>query len=413
MTTDVSSFSQQLAAGRIDDPGSLVSALWAMRREDRHAEAFGLAERSVQLLPDEPALRDVGAMLFYDLKIKPLADDAEIPVCARLFRESDRFRAVPMADGSVHGRIYSYRLVALRLAKVAVERDPSLAIRILETVVVRALPSERRAVDQPGGRRDEMPSDLDNYYLRLTKAFELASRWRDLLAVEVPAVAALAGSPHQHWIVLRLAKAAIETGDVARAEALSSHRSVDRRNPQWVPVIARIQAGRGDDAGAIESLKALIGRAPNLPYQVNNIATLAGLLEGRDRRISDSLTMLEFHIRRRQNWGIRPNLQARVDEVVTPVSELWDEARLRSWMSETSASSRNRHTGVVKRHLENGSAGFIARDDGGDIFFALPRGGNKPLPAVGTKVSFVIEPSFDKKRNRPSERASDVKEVAG
>lgn len=413
MTTDVSSFSQQLAAGRIDDPGSLVSALWAMRREDRHAEAFGLAERSIRLLPDEPALRDVGAMLFYDLKIKPLAEDAEIPVCALLFRESDRFRAVPMADGSVHGRIYSYRLVALKLAKVAVERDPSLAIRILETLVVRAIPSERRAVDQPGGRRGEMPSDLDNYYLRLTKALELSKRWDDLLAVEAPAVAALAGSPHQHWIVMRLAKAAIETGDFSRAEKLSSHRSVDRRNPQWLPVIARIQAGRGDDAGAIESLKALIGRAPNLSYQVNNIARLAGLLEGHNRRVADSLTMLEVQVRRNEGWAIQPDLQNRVDRVVTAAADLWDEKNLRSWMSEASASSQDRHTGVVKRHLENGVAGFIEKDDGGDIYFSLPRGANKVLPAVGARVSFVIEPSFDKKRNRPSERASDVKEAVG
>lgn len=412
MPTDVTAFAQQMQAGRVDDPAGLVSALWAMRREDRHAEALTLVDKALDILPDDHALRDVGAMLFYDVRIKNLPDDADVPTCNRFSRDAERYRAVPITHESVFGKIYSYRLVALKLAKIVVERDPNLALRMLATLVVGALSTDRRKANQPGGPETELPSDLDTYYLRLTKALEVAGRNEDLLQLEFVAIPALNGSQHQHWVVMRLVKAAIGLGDFDRANQLASHRSVDRRNLQWVPLIAQIQAGQGDSDGAIASLKKLIVRAKDLSFQVNNIARLAALIRADDPAIADSLTMLEFRVRSEKGWAVKPELKARVDQINSAGAGQWDERQIRAWMGEPAGMPASaRGAGVVKRHLENGASGFIARDGGEDIYFVMPRGSTDPLPAIGSRVSFVVEPSFDRKRNRNSERAVDVRIV--
>jgi hypothetical protein len=414
MPTDVTAFALQMQSGRVDDPAGLVSALWAMRREDRHVEALNLADQALGILPDEPALRDVGAMLFYDVRVKNLPDDADVPTCNRISRDAERYRAVPINGKSVYGNIYSYRLVALKLAQIVVEREPILALRILETLVVGALPTDRKTTEQGGGPTTLLRSDRDKYYLWITKALEKAGRNEDLLQLEPVAIPALDGSQHQHWIVMRLVKAAIGLGDFDKANQLAMHRSVDRRNPQWVPLIAQIQAGQGDSDGAIASLKKLIVRAKDLSFQVNNIARLAALIRADHPAIADSLTMLEFRVRSGKGWAIKAELKARVDQIISAGAEQWDDKQIRAWMEESAGMPVSaRGTGVVKSHLPNGASGFIARDGLEDLYFVMPRGSTEPLPAIGARVTFVVEPSFDKKRNRNSERAVDVRRVEG
>ena len=65
-----------------------------------------------------------------------------------------------------------------------------------------------------------------------------------------------------------------------------------------------------------------------------------------------------------------------------------------------------REVGTVFKHLNVG-AGFIEPDSGsGSLFFSLPRDSKNPLPLVGARISFVRQKSFDKKKERESERAA-------
>ena len=74
------------------------------------------------------------------------------------------------------------------------------------------------------------------------------------------------------------------------------------------------------------------------------------------------------------------------------------------------ADDPSRTTGVVKSVLDGGKSGFIRFEDGSDdIFFSLPRNSTKDAPAPGTHVSFRVVDGFDKKKNRPSKRAVDVR----
>jgi len=410
---DTSLFESQIESGRIHDVPAFVTALWDLRRENRHAAAWELADRSLALLPDDPGLRDVTAMIFYDLRIKSLTDDTDVPTCARLFAESQRFRAVPTDSGGVFGKIYSYRLIALRLSKIVVEKDAGLALRMLESLVVGALQMERRPFLGSGDSHSKLrPSDLDSYYLRLTKALELLGRWEEILNVEEAAIRALEGSDNQQWILLRLAKAALELNNVAKAKEFASHRSVNPHSPYWKSITARIQQGQGDSASAIESLKSLIGSQRDLSYQVKNLAQLAVLMAEVDVTIADSLTKLEAAIRVKNSWSIRGDLKERLNKVTTPDSNLWDEQRLRAWMTaRSSVSTGPRLTGVVVRHLDNGFSGFIRKDQGGEIYYARSKGSNEALHPVGTRVSFLVQPSFDRKKNRDSERAVDIRMI--
>lgn len=402
------------------DVRGFCNQVWAARRENRHREAMDSVERALAIRPDEPSIRDVGAMLFYDLEVKPLPIDADLATCERLFQRSQQFRPPPSVTAGNFG-IYSYRLVALKLSKLVVQEKPRLAIQILETLAVNELSSERRKMEQARGPRTILLSDRDTYFLRLTKAYELTQRWTDLLELEQAAIGALADSEHQHWVLMRLVKAALEVANVETAMRLCGHSSVKEDNPHWRALLARVMEAQGDSSSAIELLRAVIGAQKDLSFQVKNLALLADLMIAVDRVIADSLTKLEFEIRSGNGWSIRDDLRQRLSQVKTPDTEIWPEKRLREWLrasSKTTVKSREkkgdgvRHFGRVKNHSGNGFSGFISKEGGGDIYFALRPGAQGSLPKVGTRVSFFIEPSFDKKKNRESERAVDVKVVA-
>ncbi|RMH77026.1 MAG: hypothetical protein D6683_09400, partial [Actinomyces sp.] len=67
-----------------------------------------------------------------------------------------------------------------------------------------------------------------------------------------------------------------------------------------------------------------------------------------------------------------------------------------------------RENGTVRKLLNEGS-GFITRDRGGELYFGMPRG--VPAPPAGTRVSFEVITGFDKKKNRPSDKAVAVRPI--
>jgi len=68
--------------------------------------------------------------------------------------------------------------------------------------------------------------------------------------------------------------------------------------------------------------------------------------------------------------------------------------------------------GVVKTILRNGKAGFITGDDKKDYFFKV-RGfkGDRKKLQEGLKVKFNLEDSFDRKKNKKTKAAINIREI--
>jgi len=73
------------------------------------------------------------------------------------------------------------------------------------------------------------------------------------------------------------------------------------------------------------------------------------------------------------------------------------------------AQDNERLTGVVHKHISEGS-GFITPDSGGDdIYFSMGRKNTTPIPPVGTRVSYIETRGYDAKKDRESTRATKVR----
>ena len=68
--------------------------------------------------------------------------------------------------------------------------------------------------------------------------------------------------------------------------------------------------------------------------------------------------------------------------------------------------------GTLKTILKNGKAGFISGSDRKDYYFKLSSfKGPKNRLTEGLKVSFIIEDSYDKKKQMRSKAATHVREI--
>jgi cold shock CspA family protein len=82
---------------------------------------------------------------------------------------------------------------------------------------------------------------------------------------------------------------------------------------------------------------------------------------------------------------------------------------LRPFWGQQMTGGRPRSLGRVKSLLDD-RAGFIKTDDGTDIYFQLRDfEGPRSALAPGTKVSFTIVDSFDRKKGKASNRAELVR----
>ena len=386
------------------DVGEVSQILYLWRRQGNLESALRCGEASLQLVPDNKRLLNCVAWIYYSIFVKPLDDESPIVDCLRIFQNGQRFR-LPDNQLLRPTEFDPYKTIAFTISKLVIQRDPRLCLKILATIPVTSLFSVMKTYE---GKLQ--PSELQNYFGRLTKALEQVGSWQLLWDMRDQAISSFEGSDKQHWVVKRVVTAAIELGDLNSAGQYASHRCVPRNDKNWLITFAHISDLSGDRPKAIEFLKSSISQHRDLSFAVNNLATLTQWLSIEDVMIAESLTFLEYQIRQKQGWPIKSGLQMRVDAISRPHSDLLTEKQLQDWWgTSTQKVNQPRQSGVIKSHLSNGFGGFITSEGGEDLYFAVPRGSQDPLLPIGTRVTFVVTEGFDKKKNRSSSQAQKVR----
>ena len=94
----------------------------------------------------------------------------------------------------------------------------------------------------------------------------------------------------------------------------------------------------------------------------------------------------------------------------TDIREL--RVKLKGFWENEKYSALPKMEGTVKAILKNGKAGFISGSDEKDYYFNISsfKGAINRL-ARGLRVSFVIEDSYDKKKQMRSKAATHVREI--
>lgn len=385
-----------------------TDAAWDARRlidqlskAKQHQLAVEHANRALEIWNDFEPLSSAVAWVLYRKDLAEVSEESNLEQ-RRLAKHSlDKIKN--LCEKEPYGTYSAWPPSALKFTAALAKRWPNAALDILKQLDQKKL---------NGQRKEKFPSDRERWFMQTTKALDSSGQWEELLRTCTAAQGeACIDDKNQKWISLRLAEALRFLNRIDEAEPIIARLTKDLGDwwlyARWAKVLA--QMGRSQEAlnAAYRALSA--GGASSFGWET--LGLVGELLEKSDQELAVAHVRLSRAFRQQEGWpankpleelakrlGISEQDEASISELKKILQQNWRQTE-----------DSKRETGTVIKHINEG-AGFIAPDSGGDaIFFSVPMNSNKQLPGVESKVSFIRENSFDKKKNRESERATKWK----
>ena len=378
--------------------------VWEVRRQvvelsraGNHDRAIELGEAALEQQPEFAPLASAFGWAFYRRDLSDLDDQKDLPTRQRAKAALDRIAELCGRDP--YGKYSPWPNAALKLAEVLSKRWPTASLDVLT-----ALDPERLVGEKEG----DFEAPRVRWVMIRTKALEAAGLWRELLAACDAALEdASLGNNNGHWVALRRCEALRHIGRAEEAEPILRAKAEESGDWWLFERLAQVQESLGRENEAIGTAYRALNSTRVTSFQWRVVFFLARLLEGRDPDLAAKHARLARAFRREEGWpadgqlmalcarlSVRDALDQSSRELVADLGRVWRRIE-----------DAERDIGRVDRHLSEGS-GFIKPDRGGEpIYFARARSSNQPLPEVGARVSYLVQKSFDKKKNRESLRA--------
>jgi len=254
----------------------------------------------------------------------------------------------------------------------------------------------------------DFPSQAARYYLGITKCLEAEEEWKRLVqACDTVITKGLVDNDNLVWVLRRRGLALLALGD--GAEAVRDLRDALRRKDEWyiAKELGDALAAVGDTAAAIEHYRLALSRpTKELSFRWLAVMRLGESLKSSDPEAAIDHLALARDLRAAAGWSEDPELDDLLRQLDVDPEHKPDRKKLAAWWA--SVRDDQRVTGVVETVFDHRGAGFVRVDDTHEsLYFAMKPGSR--APAEGTRVSFEIIDSFDKKKKRPSQRATNVR----
>jgi tetratricopeptide (TPR) repeat protein len=148
--------------------------------------------------------------------------------------------------------------------------------------------------------------------------------------------------------------------------------------------------------------------------KINLYSLLEDILNGKGlNKEALKHTELIYHIRKENNWEVDERLTPKLEENGINTDEVKNprklEKDLKKYWETLKFANQEQLLGTISNLLPHGKAGFINSEDGNSYYFNInefksPKNQLNP----GTNVSFFLEDSFDKKRNKKTKQAVNI-----
>lgn len=387
---------------------------YCLRALDRQTEALALCREIYRTNPTFNQNRHLYGWCVYDLEIKPLRDGE--PADVKTF-----FKAAEAITQLTVQEPYSpYERTVFFVLRYLKDRQPYPADEILawcDKLDPDQLSTESRTYTGRDGKERVEASALEQWYGHRTKALEHLRRWEELIVVCNEALDRLSTFHYNDevWFRRRIATAKAELGDIDAA--IGDLKALVRQKPEWFIQydLARLLHQKEQDEAALDyAVDAALGPG-ELAFKWDLFALMGDLLAAQGKPdVAGQHYRLASALRAEQGWREDRDLAVHVREL-PPAPEQSAQTLARELEGVWRAykfSDQERTTGEIERTDPGKRSGFIRADDGRRIFFRY-RNFVSPRERllIGTKVSFFLQQSFDKSKNRDSEEAVDVREI--
>ncbi|PKN86626.1 MAG: hypothetical protein CVU46_07165 [Chloroflexi bacterium HGW-Chloroflexi-8] len=388
-------------------PSPSIGWRWAfsLRKMDSIAMAEKVIQEVIQKFPNDKFVISEFGWIQYFKDIKPGLD------------ENNLGRIINAAN-----KVWTYSPTDLLLAKLVLAVTKAAGKRGKWDIVLEW--SGRVQADQLDSKATEYEgkpgmSDRELWYIRRSHAMLELSQFNEARQF---AHEGLKEFPNELYLSRNKALALAGSGDVAGGAAelrqLLHHPRAD----------AYLKADLGElefQLGNLDEANRLLCEAVLNPqgdqYKLGYFLTMAeiNLAKGRPMAAAESIALAKA-VRQKEEWSIPAkltHLEQETIEMLDAQGQVWPElpqdihslSKLCAghWKAESTIGLK-RVTGRVGRIYPDKKHTFLERDDGEKSVFVLVRDLPKGC-SEGTRVEFVLKPSFDRKKNEESMQAADVK----
>lgn len=387
---------------------------YCLRALGRQRESLDLCREIYRLHPEFNPNRNLYGWCVYDLEIKP-AREGE-PAEGKTF-----FRAAEAITQLTAQEAYSpYERTVFEVLRYLKDRQTYPADEILawcDKLDPDKLSTEARTYTGRDGKERVEASPLEQWYGHRTKALEHLRRWEELIVVCNEALDRLTEFHYSDeiWFRRRIATAKAELGDLDAA--IGDLKALVRLKPDWFiqADLAQLLHRKGDDDAALDyALDAALGPG-DLRFKWDLFVLMGDILAVQGKpEVAGPHYRLASALRAEQGWREDSDLAGHLRDL-PPAPEQPAAALARelegTWRALKFAE-QERATGEIERTDPGKRSGFIHGDDGRRIYFRY-RNFVSPRERlmIGAKVSFFLQSSFDKSKNRDSEEAVDIREI--
>jgi tetratricopeptide (TPR) repeat protein len=384
---------------------------YCLRKLGRLQEALEVAREVYRLKSDFRYGKAIYAWILYDLYIR----HAETPN-QTLVKAADAIVSLTN-DEQAYEATSAFVITVLGMAKLwaAYPRD----LRVLEWLdkldVDRLSTDPGKGTDQRGQER-ELTSRKEQYYSLKTHSLERLERWQECLEAATRALTDCGALHHDNdvWFARRIALAKQKLGHPEEA-VTELERLVDRKQTGFLHTDVAAAAWDAGDKDrtfkhALQSLRA----EQEIGFKLEAARLMAEVLWQRGQ-VEEAREHIRLCVAVRAEKGWKPaddlsslaskwEVNGKQENAATLLQRLrllWDR-----WSEEISP----RMSGVITRILPNGHAGFIRGNNNVDFYFDSREWKERKLkPAAGNRVTFGTKPGFDRKRQRQTTVACDVR----
>jgi tetratricopeptide (TPR) repeat protein len=285
------------------------------------------------------------------------------------------------------------------------------------------LSRETYTIDIPGRRRMELASELEEWFSWQSKWLLQTKQWQRCSDLCSEALKELYKWHYSNdiWFARRNAAALAQLGHKAQAREIL--QSLIKRKPEWF--IMSDLAELTEDSNEALKLYAKAALAfGDVDKKIRVFFKMAQLfVSNGDRELAYNHALLVMTLRVENKWPVSPEVEQLMKELnevpVNLPSSAWIVNNLKPhWERLAFGNSINseekqltRVDGKIDHFIKTGEAGFIKTDIRVNKIYFLFKNyqGNKADLKPGLSVTFIINKSFDKKKNRESEIAVRIK----
>jgi tetratricopeptide (TPR) repeat protein/cold shock CspA family protein len=379
---------------------------FCLRKLNKTDEAEAVLKEVLEKFPEDKYTKSEMGWVLYDKELKPAKE------------ESDLGKTLHFANEIVklNPDLFAVRLVAMAVMKVAKGKKKwDVMLEWSNKLNPADLSSEARMFDGKRGM-----SERETWYVGRAKALLELGQFNEARAFAQQGIVEF---PDELFLARTAALALARNGKLDEgAEEL--RKLLNHRRADWYVKadLADVEFSRGNRTEAFRIMSDAVSNSQDDEYKLGCFVTLGKIALEMDKlKIAAEHVALAKAVRAANNWSISPDLAQLEQNVIKafkdanepfpslPVDakELSKICHLR-WR-EGASEGLEFVQGTLKPFDPEKKFAFIQPDNGKEDVFVLLRNIPRNCAKEGARLEFILEKSFDQKKNRESTQATKVR----